>query len=551
MNLTVIQFQKDQEPVCRELILENAEKLTGIRDEFAAPTVWVVPESSLPELKRFSDAIQDRGVKHKAMELSRILLHGDRIAMVNGDFSSAGKLCLSIERFFGKVGHAAQRLFIIGSTHSIFARLKGRAKSNEDSVQDYMISSTRMGGYGLAPLMPPDTLVDEDLRKTYIGTAPEIEEVRLLIVRAAKLNDVVLIMGDTGTGKEIVAYEIHHHGQHPLRPFIAVNCGALPHDLFESELFGHEKGAFTGAEIKKNGLWRAANLGTLFLDEIGELALDLQTKVLRALQEKKIRPVGSEREEPVNARIIAATNRDLFSMVREGRFREDLYYRLRGYIIHTPALRDHREDIPLLAQSLWREIAGKQNVKLADSLITALCNYSWPGNVRELKMVLTHLHGLFGSQAHLEERHLEIVFAMQGQESALMKTQKNASMIPSMDIFSSCRRLKRTYEAIRAVEYLLKPVLEKKPKTPINPELTGRLNLLLNELDSLCRYPLSFTPGTYESVNLLRSRLIYFVGKLEEDPHGAYDYLKDCGREAIELPLAAISEEFDKALASF
>jgi transcriptional regulator with AAA-type ATPase domain len=550
MNISIIQFQKDHALIYKELTLKSSAGLSKMQDDLNASAVWVVPEAALAELINFSDIIENRGTKNKAIELSRILLHGDRITLVNGQFTSAGKLCRSIETFFTKVPAAYQRLFIIGVTDSIFEDLKARSEKDEHPDDCRHLRSKHVAGYGLAALLPPDTWVDDDLRRTYLGTAPEVEDVRLLIVRAAKLNDVVLIMGDTGTGKEIVAHEIHHHGAHPSRPFIPVNCGAFPHDLFESELFGHEKGAFTGAETKKIGLWRTAMNGTLFLDEIGELALDLQAKVLRALQENMIRPVGSEHEQEVHARIIAATNRDLFTMVQEGRFREDLYYRLRGYIIHTPALRDHREDIPILARALWEKIAGKGKAQLSESLINSLSTYSWPGNVRELKMVLTHLHGLFGTSESLEEQHLRIVFAMQGQDLPLKRGLKTSAAATSTDDFSSYRRLRRTYETIRAVEYLLKPFWIKNPSDTINGEISERINLLLEELDSHCRNPLCFAPGTYESINLLRSRLMYFVGTLEGDASGAYHYSRDCVREALDHAISSLQTEFDKALTS-
>ena len=363
MNVTVIQFQKDQDLICRELTLKSAIGLANAQDELSASAVWVISETFLADFKDTADIVNDKGVKHKSVELSRVLLNGNRITMVNGNFSSVGKLCQSIEKFLTKMPDAPRRLFIIGATDAIFNKLRAKSTNQNNQTDCRETSPACPGGYGLAALMPPDTFVDDDLRRAYLGAAPEVEEVRLLIVRAAKLKNVVLITGDTGTGKEIVAHEIHHHSTHPARPFIPVNCGAFPPNLFESELFGHERGAFTGAEKKKAGLWRTAMNGTLFLDEIGELALELQAKVLRALQENKIRPVGGEQEHDVHARIIAATNRDLFAMVQEGRFREDLYYRLRGYIIHTPALRDHREDIPILAQALWEKIAGKNRTR--------------------------------------------------------------------------------------------------------------------------------------------------------------------------------------------
>jgi transcriptional regulator with GAF, ATPase, and Fis domain len=167
----------------------------------------------------------------------------------------------------------------------------------------------------------------------------------------------VLVLGDTGTGKEVIARSIHNYSARASEKFVPVNCGAIPSELLESELFGHKRFTFTDAKYDKKGLWEITGNGTLFLDEVGDLALIHQVKILRALEENKIRPIGEVKEIRVNARVIAATNRDLFSMVKAGHFREDLYYRLRSFLLRTPGLRDHPEDIPTLARFFWKKIA--------------------------------------------------------------------------------------------------------------------------------------------------------------------------------------------------
>ena len=550
MNLNVIQFQKDRkELIYRELTLENAIGLLTAQRELRAHAVWVMPELFLAELRCSTDVVIDRGTKNKAMELSRIFKDGDSINMVNGDFSSSGKLRMSIETFLSNLDGANPRLFIVGTTNIIFNKLREKAVCYSNTVEHREATATGCIKTGLAPLLPPDTFVDDDLRHAYLGNAPEVEEVRLLIVRAAKFNDIVLIMGDTGTGKEIVASEIHRQRTKLKKEnFIAVNCGAFTRELFESELFGHEKGAFTGAITQKKGLWLAAEGGTLFLDEIGELALDLQAKVLRAIQENKVRAVGSEKEHAVNARIIAATNRDLYAMVQHGRFREDLYYRLRGYIIRTPALRDHRDDIPLLAQTIWKTLTGKNHSPLSESVINDLYSYSWPGNVRELKMVLTNLYCLFGNDMPITEERMRFVFESQGICRPFAKTENRTPEILSMEDYSAYRRLRITHSSIRAVEYLLKPALEKKPDAINNPDLPARLYFLLADLDSQCRHPLSFAPDTYEKINLLRSRLTYFIGELEENVDEACEYLRDACWQALEDAISATHAESDNLI---
>jgi two-component system response regulator AtoC len=204
----------------------------------------------------------------------------------------------------------------------------------------------------------------------------------------SKLKDSrtpVLITGESGTGKELVARAIHFRGPFAQLPFVAVDCGSLVPTLMESELFGHEKGAFTGALKTKAGLFQSANGGTIFLDEIGELPLEMQAKLLRVLQEKEVRPVGSNDKISVDVRIIAATNRDLDSAYRGGTFRKDLYFRLNVVTVHLPALREHRSDIPLLAHAFLERYAAGKNIQVTPAVMKCLLQYDWPGNVRELE----------------------------------------------------------------------------------------------------------------------------------------------------------------------
>jgi transcriptional regulator with AAA-type ATPase domain len=548
MKLAIIQFEKGKPSLLRKSLLDTSDDLSAAQHTLSSPCVWIVPNTELQELARLSDLIDDRGVKHKAKELSRVLLHGDGITMLDGDFSSAGKLRQSVEHFLGKVAVSPPRLFIVGTTDEIFSRLKKDAyipnpQANDSSDQCLPARPFR----GVLPLLKPMS-VPEELRRKYLGNSQETEEVRQLILRAATIDDAVLITGDTGTGKEIVAREIHRNSKHRSAPFIPVNCGALPGELFESELFGHEKGAFTGANGKKTGLWRAADGGTLFLDEIGDLPLELQAKVLRTLQENKVRSVGSEREIEVHARVIAATNRDLFAMVQTDAFREDLYYRLRGFLIHTPALREHPEDIPLLAIAIWRRISGDSRTELPVAVTSVLSGYSWPGNVRELKMVLTHLHGLFGNEPALEERHLQAVFAMQGQETPRRKPKLPIVLTLTSQRFAAFSRLRRTYEAVRAAEHLLREILNRSTERIDDAGITMRIPVLLNELDILCRYPLSFTSATFESVNILRSRLSYFSGCLAENPTQARSDLVESEQEIFRLAESLLLKDIDDVM---
>ncbi len=224
-----------------------------------------------------------------------------------------------------------------------------------------------------------------------IGESPAIQKVKKLIQKVAPYDTNILILGESGTGKEVTAKTIHKLSKRKEKPFVAINCASLPPDLLESELFGYEKGAFTGADTNKKGLIESANGGTLFLDEIGDMPYELQAKLLRFLEEMKIRPLGSTREINVDVRVIAATNKNLEKLINEGRFREDLYYRLSSIIIELPPLRERKEDIPRLAQHLLKQIIkkyGKEINRIDPEFINYLMQHEFKGNIRELKNIL-------------------------------------------------------------------------------------------------------------------------------------------------------------------
>jgi DNA-binding NtrC family response regulator len=218
-----------------------------------------------------------------------------------------------------------------------------------------------------------------------IGSSTKIQDVFRMISRLKDGRTPVLITGESGTGKELVARAIHFRGPLAEMPFTAVDCGALVPTLMESELFGHEKGAFTGALRTKAGLFQAANGGSIFLDEIGELPLEMQAKLLRVLQEKEVRPVGSNTKVSVSVRVIAATNRDLETAYRGGTFRKDLYFRLNVVTVHLPSLRERRSDIPQLVHCFLDRYAPGENVQVTAAAMKSFLNYDWPGNVRELE----------------------------------------------------------------------------------------------------------------------------------------------------------------------
>jgi len=221
-----------------------------------------------------------------------------------------------------------------------------------------------------------------------VGVSPTLEKLKQTIRTVASTQSTVLVYGESGTGKELVARAVHVCSPRAAEPFVSINCGAFPETLLESELFGYVKGAFTGANQNKCGLFEVADRGTIFLDEISEMALTMQVKLLRVLQERSVRPVGGTDEIPIDVRVVAATNRDLDKQVAEHTFREDLYYRLNVIPIVVPPLRERREDIPLLATHFLKKYAhaaGKNIVRLNPDSLEALCAYDWPGNVRQLE----------------------------------------------------------------------------------------------------------------------------------------------------------------------
>jgi DNA-binding NtrC family response regulator len=278
---------------------------------------------------------------------------------------------------------------------------------------DTAVEAMKMGAYGYVPkpfkidelqmtiqraldfqaAVRENTYLRRELKNRYrfeniIGTSRKMEQVYHLVNKVADTDSTVLIIGESGTGKELVARGLHFNSNRQHHPFVAINCSALPENLLESELFGHKKGAFTGAVADKRGLFEEANLGTIFLDEVNSMAPQLQTKLLRVLQEREVRRVGDNKSSPVNVRVVGATNEPLVPKLKDGTFREDLYYRLAVIPVEIPALRERLEDVPLLVNHFLQKQAsasGGEPKKIDPEAVDILCHYSYPGNVRELE----------------------------------------------------------------------------------------------------------------------------------------------------------------------
>ncbi len=256
---------------------------------------------------------------------------------------------------------------------------------------------------------PGESTLDRSRYANIIGDSKPLRQVFAVVDRVAASAIAILIQGESGTGKELIARAIHRNSPRRDQPFVTENCAAIPETLLESELFGYKRGAFTGADRERKGLFEAAHKGTLFLDEVGDMSLGMQKKLLRALQDGEIRPVGGTASVHVDVRIVSASNRQLKDLVAQGRFREDLYYRLNGVTIELPPLRDRADDIPALARWFLQKVAaemGREAPLFSGAAEQALCAYRWPGNVRELENEMRRCLALLGGERVIQVEHL-------------------------------------------------------------------------------------------------------------------------------------------------
>jgi transcriptional regulator with GAF, ATPase, and Fis domain len=297
------------------------------------------------------------------------------------------------------------------------------------------------------------------LEEVYIGNSLKVKHTRALIYRASLTDSPVLILGESGTGKDVIASQIYKYSTVYKKDFFRINCSALPDSLLEGELFGYKKGIFTGASTDKEGLFSVAENGTIFLDEIGDLSLANQVKILHAVEKKEIRQIGSTRSKPVNVRIIAATNRNLDAMMMQGSFREDLYYRISTFRITSPPLREHPEDIPLLARDYWRRRQRKGT--LSREFLDYLMNYQWPGNVRELNSLLNSLVDYFGD---ISPRPAHVDAIRKSRQEILVQSAKTGRDDPSQLLkIKSQNILINVQNILRSLKIEIQPVVSQQP----------------------------------------------------------------------------------------
>jgi two-component system, NtrC family, response regulator PilR len=308
------------------------------------------------------------------------------------------------------VQHIAQRnLDVPVAVITAHGNMENAVTALKAGAFDYLskpVSLDQLRALVKSALNLPKPGVSDD--KILLGHSPAMQKARDLIARVARSQAPVHISGESGSGKELAARLIVQSGARHDQPFIAVNCGAIPGNLMESEFFGYKKGSFTGADKDRDGFFQAAHDGTLFLDEVADLPLPMQVKLLRAIQEKRVRKIGATGEETVDVRIISATHQDLAERVRQGVFRQDLYYRLNVIPIQMPALRESREDIPEIAQRILERLRGDADVRFSENALHALQGYSFPGNVRELENIIERALALCSGEV-IEEQDLLLV----------------------------------------------------------------------------------------------------------------------------------------------
>jgi len=516
--------------------LERSVSVSGYSDcEEAAdgrrPAVFVIPWDASDTVKSpvFGQPVTDAGTKPRgyARPLALYLCGCGGPSLVRFDATSPGRLRRSLSALLGRAEPNGIYFVAVGS--------------DCDALWTERVEPVDYSRPFLAGVEP-----DPGLAKKYRGRAPAKILVRKLVAAVAPTEAPVLIMGETGTGKELVAHAVHDGSPRRGGPWSTLNCGSIVDTLFESELFGHEKGAATGLTSQREGLMEHASTGTLFLDEIGEMSMPHQAKLLRALEDGEIRRVGSDESRKVNPRIVAATNRDLVERIRENRFREDLYYRLAVFTIRTPPLRESPRDIKIIAEALWHDEIGGARAPLTDPVLDYLAAQKWPGNVRELRHLLLRLKVYLDAESIrvATVEYLERVRDLHsGGLFAAARTPTGGEM--KRHRAQCLAHLSKTDEVVRKCEVSLRPVLRGKGSDERAALIViSTLEWPLRELESLGMHPYRFhTSDAYGAANRLNAELGQFVELLREDVGGARQFWESTLRRQFKRTQKAISAE--------
>lgn len=488
--------------------------------------IFLIADTNVDYLAKFKDLIKDLGQQNDAQALYRYFYQRNTIPMVKAKYRNLANIGNGIQKFFNysyKNKQQKAQISILLIKKDQFDCLWKEAHS-ENQKKSTRMPQTRYSTCSIVDDIKNRKGIDEEkltlLAEKFAGNSDVAKKVRLDILIAACHNHPVLIIGETGSGKNIVARAIHENSTPAKKNIVTINCGAISSELIHSELFGHRKGAFTGATRDRNGLIQSADKGTLFLDEIGDMPLDQQVKVLHVLENGTYRRIGEEKDRKVDIRVVAATNRDLYAMVRTGRFRSDLLYRLlRGTLIRTPCLRDHIEDIAGLTQYLWAKIAHPDQPRppLPAEIIDELKKYRWPGNVRELSSVLCGLDSYFGEN-DLSLKHLQYIFQIQGQMNETSDSLFSSPSTIKPNAPACLRHLKQAEESIRSIQVLLEPIVyNQKSFSGSLLSLSNILSHRLQTLETFFLQPLLFAnEEAFAVTNQIKGSLEYFQSLTKE-----------------------------------
>lgn len=608
--------KSDEEKLTYELAV-----LSGDLNEFKDPAERTAPAVVLVRMGTDYEkvllnkkSIINYGVENKGMELARYLpKNADLIPCIEGKYKKFSSLKKGVRALIENDNFKKINVFIIAAAEKLFDEIStfagehkySRAGEGSETFDDKGSEEKgpwenkdeskkgRGNGGGCDKKEGPgasagrksnfnnisqelleflkDVEVPNELKDKFYGESDEFQMIRQLIILAASCDTPVLLLGETGTGKEVVANEIHKYflknkGINPeslnAPKFIPVNCGAISKYLFESEMFGLKKGFVTGVNYDKEGLWKLADKGTLFLDEIGDLEPDHQVKMLRALENGSFIPVGGTKVEFSRPRIIAATNRDLFSMVQTGRFREDLYYRLRIFLIRTPSLKDYPENLKIIAEKLWAKIIkecgenelykkgpGKEKrnktAKITPAAIEELKSRKWTGNVRELKAFLSGIFSLFRDPV-LEAKHVKSMNQFQQADAAAgEKRKKDGDDEKRLFKIDRLQHLRRTDEVVQACDAAFRK-MEAAGDSGSESVRESKLFMryrLIGELEELCKKASLFhTDEVFELTAGLKEKLKNYIHAADSDKS------ENIGLKSLKKEIGALLKSARKAI---
>ncbi|MCD6321542.1 MAG: sigma-54-dependent Fis family transcriptional regulator, partial [Clostridiales bacterium] len=543
--------------------IDDADAVENMKSN-EQPVVYLFVNEHLEELCKHVDFVVDRGSKESRKDLTRHLVPKkklEKMPLLRTNYSSEGKATGGIKTLFMNIERREiVNTFIVGLKKEVFDKVWSNTEKENVKKSSLFIPKPSYTPTGSASLDSTELRILRYLEGLY-GASSELEEeeyiggsdlarlTRALILAAAKSEAPVLILGDTGTGKEVVARAIHNHSIYKDEKFTSVNCGAISKELLEYELYGGDKNITHSKQPLKEGLWEVTGKGTLFLDEIGDLSLKHQVKILHALENNIIRHVGGIKDIKVEARILAATNRNLFAMVQSKDFREDLYYRLRGSFIRTPTLKNHLEDVSALALFFWRKITKNTGTSLSFAVLEELSKYAWPGNVRELKMVLTHLYSLF-KREDPSVTNLKDIFYLEGRVFQTSEGLPVSIDEVSLQSARCLQHLKRAHEVIHLCHYKFKGSMAEEIKSgePLS-SIRESLLFLNHEIELLCNKPTLFhDKEIFSAVYDFKGKISYLLSLLSLDRKSAIEFLEIDVVNALDSLLLMISHEIEKIM---